>query len=198
MELRFAYIQLHPQGCVIIDFIDIACTICNFLKKMVLNTLRQLELLGFHFWTPSGSSHHQAPYWVRLIPAALRKCIKFWLRDDKLTLVFPFFLNANFPKFLCSTLIIPHFWYFWKPAPYFCKERGVPIMLGVLSLSFIIPFFLSTHLFSKMCHPPRKIATINQLLKIDNFRINYSGENKIVLIYVIGYTFQHRKILHLL
>ena len=36
-----------------------------------------------------------------------------------------------------------------------------------------------------MCHPPRKIVTINQLIKIGNSRINYSGENKIVL--TLGY-----------
>ena len=38
-----------------------------------------------------------------------------------------------------------------------------------------------------MCHPPRNITTINQLIKTDNSSINYSGEANIVL--TIGYNF---------
>ena len=50
-----------------------------------------------------------------------------------------------FPKFLGKTLIMPHYWYFWKPSPHFCKDSGVPTMLVVLSLPLllIILFLLS-------------------------------------------------------
>ena len=57
-----------------------------------LIALTQLELLGFHFWTPSGGSHHQAPYRAPWIPAALGKHITYWLRDDLLTLFFLFWV----------------------------------------------------------------------------------------------------------
>ena len=59
-------------------------------------------------------------------------------------------------------------------------------MLGVLSIRYFnhfIPFIYAS--FFKMCYPPRKIATINQLIKIENSRINYSEENNIVL--TLGY-----------
>ena len=51
-----------------------------------------------------------------------------------------------------------------------------------------------------MCHPHRKIATINQLIKIESSSINYSEENEIILTY-LGTTFTTfliMKILHLL
>ena len=91
-----------------------------------------------------------------------------------------------------------HYWYFWKPSPHFCKESGIPTILVALSLLFfIIPFIYP--LF-KMCHPRRKIATINQLIKTDSSSINYSRENKIILTYY-GTTFSTlliKKILQLL
>ena len=36
-------------------------------------------------------------------------------------------------------------------------------------------------LFLNMHNLPKKVAKINQLIKIDNSSFNYSGENKIVL-----------------
>ena len=87
-----------------------------------------------------------------------------------------------------SALIMPHYWYFSETCSQFCKKSGVPTMLRVFSLSYTnhsIPF-ITAFLF-KMCHSPRKVATVNRLIKIDNSSINYSGENKLVLI--LGYNF---------
>ena len=76
---------------------------------------------------------------------------------------FYYFLKRHLPKILGNTLIKPHYWYFWKPSPDFCKESGLPTMLVVLFLPFtIIPLIYP--LF-KMCHLHRETATINQLIK---------------------------------
>ena len=107
---------------------------------------------------------------------------------------FYYFLKRHLPKILGNTLIMPDYWYFWKPSPHFCKKSGVPTMLVVLSLPFIITPFIY------LCHLHRKIATINQLIKIDSSSINYSRENEIILTYQ-GTTFSTlliKKILHLL
>ena len=75
---------------------------------------------------------------------------------------------------------------------------GVPILLMTLSLLFIIISFI--YPLFKMCHLHRKIATINQLIKIDSSRINYSRENEIMLTYY-GTNFSIlliKKILHIL
>ena len=94
---------------------------------------------------------------------------------------FYYFLKRDLPKILGNTLIMPDYWYFWKPSPHFCKKSGVPTMLVVLSLLFIsIPFIYP---LLKMCHLHRKIATIDQLIKIDSSSINYSRENEIILSY---------------
>ena len=115
----------------------------------VLNA-QKLDLLGFYFWTPSGTSHHQAPYKPSWIPAALGKRITCWLRDDKLTIFFPFFKNVIFPKFLGSTLIMPH--------------SGVPTMVGVLSLPYIIIFIKAP--FFKMYHHQEKLQQLVSYLKL--------------------------------
>ena len=115
------------------------------------------------------------------IPPALRKHNTCWLTDNLLTLFFPFFLNVILPKFLGNALIMSHY---WKLVPHLCKESGVPTMLGVLSLPFInysIPLIYPP--FFKICHPRGKMATINQLIKIDISIINYSEENEIILTY---------------
>ena len=54
-------------------------------------------------------------------------------------------------------------------------------MLVVLSLPFIIIPFI--YPLFKMCHLHRKIAAINQLIKIGSSSINYSRENKTILTY---------------
>ena len=108
------------------------------------------------------------------------------------------FLKGDLPKIMGNTLIMPHYWHFWKPSRHFCKESGVPTMLVVLSLPFIIIPFI--YPFFKMCHLHRKIATTNQLVKINSSSINYSRENEIILTYQ-GTTFSTlliKKILHLL
>ena len=122
-------------------------------------------------------SHHQAPYRAPWIPAALGKHITYWLRDDLLTLFFLLFFKTSFSKVLGNTLIMPDYWYLWKHSPHFGKNRGVPTMLVILSLPFIITPFIY------LCHLHRKIATINQLIKIDSPSINYSSENEITLTY---------------
>ena len=99
---------------------------------------------------------------------------------------FNYFLRRHLPKILGNILIMSHYWYFWKPSPHFCKESGVPTMLVVLSLLFIIIPFIYPLL--KMCHLHRKIATIGQLIKTDSSSINYSRENEIILTYY-GTTF---------
>ena len=76
------------------------------------------------------------------IPPALIKHVTCCLRDDLLTLFFFSFLNVIFPKFLGNTLIMSHYWYFWKFAPHPCKESGVPTMLVVLSSPLLIISFL--------------------------------------------------------
>ena len=111
---------------------------------------------------------------------------------------FNYFLRRHLPKILGNILIMSYYWYFWKPSPHFCKESGVPTMLVVLSLFFIIILFI--YPFLKMCHLHGKIATIDQLIKIDSSSINYSRENEIILSY-LGTTFSTlliKKILQLL
>ena len=110
---------------------------------------------------------------------------------------FYYFLKRHLPKILENTLIMPRYWYFWKPSAQFCKESGVPAIMVVLSLPFIIIPFI--YPFFKMCHLHRKIATINQLVKIDSSSISYSRESEIILTYQ-GTTFSTlliKKILHL-
>ena len=110
---------------------------------------------------------------------------------------FNYFLRRHLPKILGNILIMSHYWYFWKPSPNFYKESGVPTMLVVLSLLFIIIPFI--YPLFKMCHLHRKIATINQLVKIDSSSISYSRESEIILTYQ-GTTFSTlliKKILHL-
>ena len=92
---------------------------------------------------------------------------------------FNYFLRRHLPKILGNILIMSHYWYFRKPSPHFCKESGVPTMLAVLSLLFIIIPFI--YPLIKMCHLHRKIAAIDQLIKIDSSSNNYSRENDIIL-----------------
>ena len=54
-------------------------------------------------------------------------------------------------------------------------------MLVVLSLPFIIILFI--YPLFKMYHLHKKFAAINQRIKIDSSRINYSRENEIILTY---------------
>ena len=117
-------------------------------------------------------------------PTCIEKAHHMLTKRLLFCIIFPIFFNIIFPKFLGNTLIMSHYWYFWKFAPHLCKESRVPTMLVVLSLPFInhsMPFIYP--LFFKMCHPHRKIATINQLIKIDSSSIKYSGENEIILTY---------------
>ena len=73
-----------------------------------------------------------------------------------------------------------HYRYFSKPSPHVCKGSGVPTIMVVLSLPvIIIPFIYP--LF-KMSNLHAKIATINQLIKIDSSSISYSRENEIKII----------------
>ena len=96
------------------------------------------------------------------------------------------FLKRHLPKILSNILIMSDYWYFWKPTTHFCKESGLATMLVVLSLFFIT--FLFIYPLFKICHLHRKIATINQLIKIGSSSINYSRENEIIITYY-GTTF---------
>ena len=133
---------------------------------------------------------------------------------------FYYFLKRNLPKILGNTLIMPDYWYFWKPSPHFCKKSGVPTMLVVLSPLYYHSFYLSvpsTQIigifgnlvptlvkrvgyplcwwsyplfiitpFIYLYHLHRKIAAINQRIKVDNSSINYSRENDIILIQLLA------------
>ena len=94
---------------------------------------------------------------------------------------FYYFLKRHLPKILGNILIMSNYWYFWKPSAHVREESGVSTMLVVLSLPFIIIPFI--YLLFKKCHLLRKIAAINQLIKIDSSSINYSRENEIILTY---------------
>ena len=87
-----------------------------------------------------------------------------------------------------------------RPSLHFCKEGGVPTMLMVLSLPFIIVPFI--YPLFKMCHLYRKIATINQLSKIESSSINYPREHESIIILTYQgttvSTLLIKKILHLL
>ena len=100
------------------------------------------------------------------MPAALGKHITYW-RITQMTCLhyfFNYFLRRHIPKILGNIMIMSHYWYFWEPSTHFCKESGVPTMLVVLSfLLSIIPFIYP---LLKMCHLYRKIATIDQLIKL--------------------------------
>ena len=110
---------------------------------------------------------------------------------------FYYFLKRHLDKILGNTLIMPHYWHFWKPSPHFCKESRVPTKLVVLSLPFIIipfiyPVFKMRHLHGKL----QQLISKSKLV----VPVSTTQENEIILTY-LGTTFGTlliKKILHLL
>ena len=108
-------------------------------------------------FTPPGSIQNPRTPWI---PAVLGKCVTCWLRDDKLTIFFPF-LKRHLPKFLGSATVMSHYWYFWKPPPHPCKESGVPLCWrSYPSAILIISFLLSMLPFLRCAIPQEKLQQL--------------------------------------